>query len=277
MSSAKVIIVTGANRGIGRAICTTLLSHPSLTSHPLTIYATSRQGSNLNLPTSSSNQKIHYPPLDITSTSSIAALTSDLESSHQKVDILINNAGINLDDNFSPSNAEKTLDTNYRGTLNICTAILPFLTPGTGRIVNLSSAGSSLHPFSPALAQRFRNVSTIEDLDAFMSEYLDAVKAGKDVELGFSSRRSYGVSKAAVNALTAVLARENEGRATVNCCCPGWVDTGMGNLVGKPPKTAEQGARIPVKLAVGNLGGVNGRYWANDSVSGTGEGKVQEW
>jgi carbonyl reductase 1 len=277
MSSPKVIIVTGANRGIGRAICTTLLSHPSLTSHPLTIYATSRQGSNLNIPTSSSNQKIHYPPLDITSTSSIAALTSDLESSHQKVDILINNAGINLDDNFSPSNAEKTLDTNYRGTLNICTAILPLLTPGTGRIVNLSSAGSSLDPFSPALAQRFRNVPTIEDIDAFMREYLDAVKAGKDVELGFPSRRSYGVSKAAVNALTSVLARENEGRAKINCCCPGWVDTGMGNLVGKPPKTAEQGAIIPVRLAVGNLGGVNGKYWANDSVTGTGEGKVQEW
>jgi carbonyl reductase 1 len=222
MSSPKLIIVTGANRGIGRAICQTLLLHSSLTSHPLTLYATSRQGSDLNLPTSSSNQEIRYPPLDITSTSSIAALTSELESSNQKVDILINNAGVNLDDNFSPSNAKRTLDTNYRGTLNICTAILPLLTPGTGRIVNLSSAGSSLDPFNSALAQRFRTVSTLDDLDVFMSEYLDAVAAGKDVQLGFPSRRSYGVSKAAVNALTAILARENAGNATINCCCPGW-------------------------------------------------------
>ncbi|KAF2450349.1 NAD(P)-binding protein [Karstenula rhodostoma CBS 690.94] len=254
MSSHKLVMVTGANRGIGRAICTTLLSHPALTSHSLTLYATSRQGSDLKLSASSSNQRTRYASLDITSSSSIENLISELDSLDQKVDILINNAGVNLDDDFSPSNARKTIDTNYRGTLAVCTAILPLLTPKTGRIVNLSSAGSSLDPFSPALAQRFRTLSSLDDLDVFMREYLDAVVAGKDAELGFPSRRSYGVSKAAVNALTAILARENAGHATINCCCPGWVDTDMGNLVGKPWKTPEQGARIPVRLAVGDVG-----------------------
>lgn len=277
MSSESLIVVTGANRGIGHAICTTLLSHPSLTSRPLSLYATSRQGTDIALHTKSPHQKIHYQSLDIISSSSIASLTSELESLNQTVDVLINNAGVNLDDDFSPSNTKKTLDTNYRGTLNVCNAILPLLTPGTGRIVNLSSAGSSLNPFSPALAKRFRTLSNLEDLEKLMKEYLDAVAAGKDEEKGFTSRRSYGVSKAAVNALTAILARENEGRAMINCCCPGWVDTEMGSLVGKPSKTPEEGARIPVRLAVGDVGGVSGRYWANDSVGGKEDGKVHMW
>ncbi|KAJ4354261.1 uncharacterized protein N0V89_005995 [Didymosphaeria variabile] len=222
-------------------------------------------------------QKIQYPSLDINSSSSIADLISSLKSLNQKVDILINNAGINLDDHFSPSNAKKTLDTNYRGTLNVCKAVLPLLAPKTGRIVNLSSVGSSLDPFSPALAQRYRTISTLEDLETFMSEYENAVANSTDTELGFPSQCSYSVSKAAVNAFTAILARENEGRVIVNCCCPGWVNTDMGNQVGKPPKTPEEGARIPVRLAIGDVGGVSGRYWANDSIRGSGEGKVQEW
>jgi carbonyl reductase 1 len=39
-----------------------------------------------------------------------------------------------------------------------------------------------------------------------------------------SKPKSYQVSKALINALTVVLAKENPG-VMVNCCCPGWVDT----------------------------------------------------
>jgi carbonyl reductase 1 len=55
----------------------------------------------------------------------------------------------------------------------------------------------------------------------------------------------------------------------------------MGRLVGsgktQPPKTPEEGARIPVRLAFDDLGGVSGKYWANSSVRGKGEGEVQGW
>ena len=52
----------------------------------------------------------------------------------------------------------------------------------------------------------------------------------------------------------------------------------MGRIVGnKPPKTPEQGARIPVHLAFDEIDDVTGRYWANDSIRGKEEGKVQEW
>lgn len=273
MSSSKLIVVTGANRGIGKAICATLLSHPSLPS--VTLYATSRAGEDLGLE-SSSKHEIHYPSLDITSSNSISALVDEIKSLNQPLDILINNAGVNLDDQFSASNAKKTLDTNYRGTLSVCRAFLPLMTPDTGRIVNLSSIGSSLDPFGKETATRYRTVSSLSDLESFMREYEVAVEKGNETDLGFPPQRAYSVSKAAVNSFTAILAREKSNIA-INCCCPGWVNTDMGNQVGKPPKTPEQGAKIPVRLAVGDLGGVSGRYWANDSIRGTGEGKVQEW
>lgn len=50
-------------------------------------------------------------------------------------------------------------------------------------------------------------------------------------------QQAYSVSKACVNALTAVLARENSD-LTINACCPGWVSTDMGKMVGsQPPKS----------------------------------------
>lgn len=98
--------------------------------------------------------------------------------------------------------------------------------------------------------------------------------------------------------MTAVLAREHPG-LTINACCPGWVDTDMGNLLGRPPKTlgtwnllmrwqgmqlitieltVADGAKIPIRLGFGDIdGGVTGRYWGNPSVRDKGDGQVQAW
>ena len=92
---------------------------------------------------------------------------------------------------------------------------------------------------------------------------------------GFVDRKKANYfNKACVNVLTAVLAQENEG-LVVNACCPGWVDTDMGTMVGKPPKTSQDEAKISVKLAFGDIGGGMGKCWANDKNSETGGGKVQ--
>ena len=64
-----------------------------------------------------------------------------------------------------------------------------------------------------------------------------------------------------MNALTRILARQNPG-LIVNACCPGWVKTDMGVMVGRPPKTPEEGAQIPVRLAVGDIGEVSGRLFS---------------
>ena len=52
----------------------------------------------------------------------------------------------------------------------------------------------------------------------------------------------------------------------------------MGKMIGgQPPKSEEEGARVPLKLGFKDLGGVSGEYWGNDSVMGKGEGVVQPW
>ena len=262
------------NRGIGLGICQKLLSQAS---PPITLYACSRKGLDLGLSTSNNNA-IHYPSLDITSTSSIKTLADSISSQHGYVSILINNAGItDLSTSFS---AADVMSVNYTGTKTMCQTFLPLLSKHPGsRIVNLASTASSLSAYSPRLQSAFRDPSlTLPQLDKLADSFLSASKAGEAElkEEGWGNTNAYPPSKACVNALTAILARENEG-VIVNSCCPGWVDTEMGGAMGRAPKTAKEGARIPVRLAVGDLGGVSGRYWGNDSVMEKGEGKVQSW
>ncbi|TKA81948.1 hypothetical protein B0A55_01936 [Friedmanniomyces simplex] len=275
MPDPRIII----NRGIGKAICDLILTKPDIT--PLKLFAATRSGNDLGLGSrNDADRQVLYPKLDIADPDSIKAFAGEVKQ-HGKVDVLINNAGINLDNQYGYENAKKTLDVNYRGTLEMCQTFIPLLAP-QGRIVNLSSVGSLLKPYSETLQSRFRNPqNSLEDLDTIAEEYLQSVHTHTEPSTGFSgSGRSYSVSKALVNALTALLARDNPD-LTINCCCPGWIATDMGRLVGsrtvQPPKTPEEGAMIPMRLAFEDLGGVKGRYWANGSVRGKGEGEVQEW
>ena len=93
---------------------------------PLVLYATSRKGENLGLRTSA-NTQVRYPQLDIADPRSIENLANSIKHDHEVVDVLINNAGVNLDnisnpDDFNPRNVKTTLDTNVRGTLHVSLA-----------------------------------------------------------------------------------------------------------------------------------------------------------
>ncbi|KAJ5677358.1 Short-chain dehydrogenase/reductase SDR [Penicillium maclennaniae] len=153
-----------------------------------------------------------------------------------------------------------------------------------GLIVNVSSQSGQLKYFHPRLRARFLSPDlTLTELDALVGEYstntLRLLRAGPPL--------AYSTSKAALNAATRILARENP-RLLINCCCPGWVGTLLGAQAGQPPKSVgkcgvilirdlsltistEDGARIPLRLAIGDIGQVSGRYWANDSVASTGD------
>jgi carbonyl reductase 1 len=248
----------------------------------LTLLATSRKGEDLGF-SARKDQELRYRKLDISDPESIASFRRTIHGDKQVVDVIINNAGVNLDDDFSFANTKKTLDTNYRGTLEMCKAFIPLMREGsneTGRIVNLSSVASSLKTWKPDLAGEMRKISTLDELEGLVQSYLSHVKAGDDAEAGFPSERSYSVSKAGINILTSILAKQTPN-LTINCCCPGWIDTEMGDLVStrkvRPPKTPEEGGRIPFKLGFGDVQGVSGRYWANDSVRSKEDGKPQEW
>jgi len=83
------------------------------------LYATSRKGLNLGIKPASSDTQIRYPRLDITDPASIDSLATLIKKEHGGCDVLVNNAGINVDDQYSPQNVKLTLDTNYRGTLHV--------------------------------------------------------------------------------------------------------------------------------------------------------------
>ena len=161
----------------------------------------------------------------------------------------------------------------------MCQKLLPLLRP-SGRIVNLSSTASSLKNYSSEIQSAFHdsaNQSTMNSLDSILQRYISSVKSSSERQAGFPSGTAYSVSKAAENAMTAILAKTNP-EAQINCCCPGWVATDMGKMVGsKPPKSTEEAARIPLKLGFKDIGVVSGKYWGNDSVMGRGEGEVQAW
>ena len=149
----------------------------------------------------------------------------------------------------------------------------------SGRIVNVSSTGSSLNNYSQEIQSAFResaNDLSYDGLNAILKKYTDAVSTSTEQQAGFP-QQSYAVSKAAMNAMTGILANTNP-QVQINCCCPGWVATDMGKMVGsKPPKSTEEAARIPLKLAFKDIGNISGKYWGNQSVMGRDEGKVRPW
>lgn len=137
MATPKVVIVTGAvslstrwdthstitdhlgqNRGIGLAICKRILTtEPSIS--PLKLFAASRSGQDLGLQSTHATRSVIYPKLDISDHSSVSSLAKEVQQ-YGSVDVLINNAGINLDNEYGPQNARKTIDVNYRATLDVC-------------------------------------------------------------------------------------------------------------------------------------------------------------
>lgn len=186
-------------------------------------------------------------------------LARTIEDEQGKVDFLFNVAGLNITNSHTgfrafPDN-NKIMDVNFHGTLQMCKTFLPIMKPG-GRIVNLSSVASSLRPFSQDLQARFRNSSmTIGDLQALAVEYEIRPVSVHPVHkmdpysgVSKSGHRSirrlphsgYSVSKACINAMTTIIAREHPG-ILINACCPGWVATDMGKQVGtQPPKSASR-------------------------------------
>ncbi|KAJ4408583.1 hypothetical protein N0V91_003235 [Didymella pomorum] len=292
MVDHQVIVVTGSNRGVGKGIVQ-LLANQQLP-RPLIIYATSRSGIDGGIAVLAPN-KVLYRKLDITSQSSIRSFFGSAVQEKGSIDILINNAAVCHDHHETCDLAAETVWTNYGGARDMCEAFStqPTLRPGA-RIVNVTSGYNNLLTYGPAVQKAFREANDTDALDKLAASYVDSVRRGPDAQEkdGWGSgARSYKVSKALINALTIILARHE--RVLVNCCCPGWCATEMGaqhkNL--KPPKTPEEGARVPVRLAIGDLGPrgdesgglgkesdeVTGHFFENENIMVPGWGKAKLW
>jgi NAD(P)-dependent dehydrogenase (short-subunit alcohol dehydrogenase family) len=126
--TSKTILVTGANRGIGRALAAEALARGAAR-----VYAGTRQ------PLAHPDDRVTPLCLDVTSTAQIEAAASQVGS----LDMLINNAGIALPDDLSdPAMLERHLAVNLFGTYAVTQAFLPAVTRARGAIVNILSVNA---------------------------------------------------------------------------------------------------------------------------------------
>ncbi|GAB7348934.1 hypothetical protein MBLNU459_g7620t1 [Dothideomycetes sp. NU459] len=284
---SRVAAVTGANKGIGLAIVRNLaLSYPSspLREGPFLIYLTARSAERgaeavdalhsdpqlkkaKVLARDGGDTTIKFRILDIGDTKSIHEFAAFLHDEHPEgVDVVINNAGIAMD-GFDNNVVEKTLHTNYHGTLEATKTLLPIIRPG-GRLVNVTSMSGKLNKYSPELRKAFISASetSVPACTELMEAFKSAVAQGNEKDQGWPSA-AYAVSKAGATACTKAIALEEEkkGRGVlVNACCPGYVKTDMTR--GGGVKTVDEGARTPVLLGLGDFGGSTGGFWQSEKI-----------
>lgn len=126
--STSTVLVTGANRGLGRALAAELLSRGA------SVYAAARNPDQVDLP------GVTPIALDITDAASVAAAAAATGD----VTVLINNAGISTGTDLLTGdldNVRLEMDTNYYGTLAVVRAFAPQIAAnGGGAILNILSA-----------------------------------------------------------------------------------------------------------------------------------------
>jgi NAD(P)-dependent dehydrogenase (short-subunit alcohol dehydrogenase family) len=159
----STILVTGANRGIGRALVTEALSRGARR-----VYAGTRE------PVAHPDDRVTPLNLDVTSAAQIREAAGQVGS----LDVLVNNAGIALYDDLSDlATIERHLAVNLFGTYGVTQAFLPALTQSGGVIVNnVSVMAFAPVPVTPAYA--------ISKAAAFsMTQSLRALLAGRGVRV----------------------------------------------------------------------------------------------
>ncbi|XP_036301623.1 carbonyl reductase [NADPH] 1 [Pipistrellus kuhlii] len=254
-SSSRVAVVTGANKGIGFAIARDLCRRFS-GDVVLTARDEARgRAAVQQLQAEGLSPRFH--PLDIDDLQSIRALRDFLRQEYGGLNVLVNNAGIAFKVNDPTPfhiQAEVTMKTNFFGTRDVCTELLPLVKP-QGRVVNVSSMVSlrALKNCSPELQQKFRS-DTIseEELVGLMNKFVEDTRNGVHQKEGWPNT-AYGVTKIGVTVLSRIHARNLSAhrggdRILLNACCPGWVRTDMAGP--KATKSPEEGAETPVFLAL---------------------------
>lgn len=220
--SNKVILITGANKGIGYEIAKQLGEQ----GHFILLAARSPElGLNAIEKLQTLNIKCEYIQLDVTDKSSVDNAASLMTQHYQCIDVLINCAGILLDmtrkiSEVSLEEFKQTIDVNLLGVFNVTNAFMPLLEQSkAGQIINLSSDLGSL-----------------------------AQASNPESKFDFISSPTYRAAKAAVNMLTLSYARELRGSTIrVNAVSPGWCKTDLGGP--NAPNSAAKGADTVVWLA----------------------------
>lgn len=208
MARQRIALVTGANKGIGREVVRQLIAKE------LRVFAGAR---NVTAGQTAAKQLgASFLQIDISDAQSIERAADAFARESDRLDVLVNNAGVLLDDDkdalgVTPEIFADTLRANTLGPWLVAKAFLPFLKKSDApRIVNVSSGGGQL----------------ADGADGWAPVYC--------------------VSKTALNGVTSQLATALPNFA-INSICPGWVRTEMGGE--NATRSVEEGAAGIVWLA----------------------------
>lgn len=222
----KVALVTGGNRGIGYELVR------QLAVDGFKVILTSRNsesGHKAMQKLKDSHPDVSFVVMDISSEASIRQAAAIVSEQYERLDVLINNAGIYLDKNqklvnLDPSVLEKTLETNFFGAYHVIRSFMPLMEQQAyGRIINVSS------------------------------EY------GAMSEMSSSGVGAYKLSKLILNGLTQLIAAESTKDIKINAVDPGWVSSDMGGP--SAPRTPQQAARSILWLATIGPEGPSGGFF----------------
>lgn len=241
----EIALVTGGNKGIGREIVRRLAAEG------MTVYLGARDGGRGRKTArelAADGADVRFVLLDVTDPAQIDAAVARIDRDCGKLDALVNNAGIVSEwgaavDDIGVDRVRQAFEVNVLGPVAVTRAFLPLLHRApVGRVVNLSSPLGSL-----ALLSDPGNPISTRGLLAYSS------------------------SKAALNAVTVLYANALRGTGiVVNAANPGLVasDLNVDSPFHRGTRTPEQGAEVPVRLALLDSDGPTGQFLGDgDSVS----------
>ncbi len=227
MAEARTALITGANRGMGLHAARQLAG---LGFNVVLGARVSAKGEAAAETLRGEGLEADCVVLDVTDGENVAAAVAQTADKHGAIDVLINNAGILPGGGgiltVSDDIVAECFNINALGALRVARQVVPHMRKtGYGRIVNVSSG----------LAQ-FSRLS--------------------------GPQAAYNISKAAMNALTVLLAAElGPGNIKVNAAAPGWVRTDMGGP--SAPRSLEEGTDTTVWLATLGDDGPTGGFFQN--------------
>ena len=209
----KTVLVTGANKGIGYEVARQLAARGF---HVFLGARNAELGHKATQELESAGGRVTFIQLDVADRQSVQAAAREVAGVVDRLDVLVNNAGIVSDGDAGLLETDldlirKTLETNTLGPLSVTQALVPLLKKSDApRIINVSSGAGQLD-------------------------------GGAD---GWAP--AYCISKTALNGVTSQLATQLPG-IPVNSVCPGWVRTDMGGA--NATRSVAEGADTIVWLA----------------------------
>ena len=198
----KVVLITGGSSGIGKE---TVYKFAKNGYDVIFTYNKSKETSKTIEKDikSSYNVNIYSIKCDISLENDVKSLANFVKDKTNKIDVLVNNAGIAIDNLLEEKTVEefkKVIDTNLIGTFSVIKYLGNLINDG-GSIINISSTNA---------------------IDSYYIESID-----------------YDASKIGIISLTHNLAKYYAPKIRVNCICPGWVDTLMNKDLSKEQKDRE--------------------------------------